>query len=1130
MLVSRKRNTFALIHTLSTELLVAIIEMTLDYEPEPKKVWFGHEALLLVCRYWNDVVTNTPSLWAYIRKTTGIPNARIVHALEKSKDHPLEIKKSWTPDRRDREGFFKAIVAHAYRWRNASLFLERSADSQRPITTLSAPLLESISLSIDPDIGWTHERPLNIFRGQPQIRLRELFLGGVPIPWSPTFLCNLKALGISDMKFLGPSFDQLFAILAACPGLESLAIQDVNIAGGTSAVSRNTVHMPALARLELGIRRETTSRILATIRAANCKFGSLKCVIQGDPLETLFTPAISHFFKPMGSAVDSVSFDCHSDCIFMTWRSSWHIDLMIGSISLAQGTLNWLRALLPPNSPAVPLDVTISTEDPHSVEDILATMANTEGVHRVAFKKGVSAATASLWLFATGSSVEGMTTRPFPDLEEIRFEESVDDNDWEHLIGMLRRRQGETDARAGVQPLKPVRRLRFGTRYVRKQNAAISNFRLIYWPNRLEEVRKLLGPEGELVWYGRTVTEDGALEGQPTAPFGANRNEITRFDLRDPTTITASSITTLTYMYPSTETPDDTNDTFAHLLHRLEVLMSQHTDDRELDRRTLLQCDEELGTLRAVQKQLERRVAFVCRKRNSFAPISTLPPELLVTIFAAALHNGGTVSQSNHGMLMLVCHYWNHLIDNTPSLWTKIQNHNWISTASLSRALEKSRESPLEITCNFTWAVEPTKENEFFSTILPHIHRWREALFWLSGESQALKLMPKLSAPLLESLSLTLDKYQGWAGDHPLDIFGDQPPPRLRELSLTVIPIPWNPKFMCNLVVLSIAQMQRLGPTLDQLLVILLACPSLEALSIRDVAFSDGVGSLSSATIHMSALYSLELQELPWDTTNRILAAIHAPNCQSGILNCYIHGHPLETLFTSDISHFFDHIRSGGNAGSLVCEFDRAIITWAGSWYISLSVENIRFAKDTLHWLSASPEPNSPAVPLHMMIYMTNPLLIDDNLEVMADMETLNKITFGADIPVTGALRLLATGNLAVGNACEPFPALKEISIDTSFDDDDWLYLLAMLQRRQGKIEGRAGVQKLKPLRKLGFGGGWFVGDDDRMIAEFRLVYWPNRLKEVRRLLGPDGELEWYGRTVTEDGVLEARAPPQHWT
>lgn len=517
MLVSRKRNTFSPIHTLPSELLVAIIATTLDYEPEPNKVWLDHEALLLVCHYWNYLVTNTPSLWAYIRKTAGIPNARIIHALKKSQDYPLDIRKSSTPDRRDREGFFKVIVPHARRWRNASLLLERSAGAQRPMTTLSAPLLESLALSIDRSIGWTHEKPLNIFGGQPQPRLRELFLGGIPIPWSPTFLCNLRALSISDINYIGPSFDQLFAILAACPGLESLAIRDVDITGGTSAVSRNTIHMPALTKLELGIQMKTASRVLAAIRAANCKSGSLKCIIQGHPLETFFTPAISHFFNHMGSDVESVSFDdCDSPCMFMTWRSSWLIDLKVGSISIAKDTLNWLRALPGPNSPVVPLDVTISTEDPQSVEDILTAMADTEGVHRVAFKKEASATSASLRLFATGSSVEGITNRPFPDLEEIRFEQPIEDNDWEHLIGMLRRRQAETDAEVGVRPLKPLRKLRFGARYVRDRNAAISNFRLLYWHNRLEEVRKLLGPEGELLWYGRTVTEHGDLERGPT--------------------------------------------------------------------------------------------------------------------------------------------------------------------------------------------------------------------------------------------------------------------------------------------------------------------------------------------------------------------------------------------------------------------------------------------------------------------------------------------------------------------------------------------------------------------------------------------------------------------------------------
>ncbi|KIO30031.1 hypothetical protein M407DRAFT_242377 [Tulasnella calospora MUT 4182] len=64
------------------------------------------------------------------------------------------------------------------------------------------------------------------------------------------------------------------------------------------------------------------------------------------------------------------------------------------------------------------------------------------------------------------------------------------------------------------------------------------------------------------------------------------------------------------------------------------------------------------------------------------------------------------------------------------------------------------------------------------------------------------------------------------------------------------------------------------------------------------------------------------------------------------------------------------------------------------------------------------------------------------------------------------------------------------------------------------------GDQHLKPLRKVVFGEVWPSYDQDKEITEFRSIHWPNRLEEVRRLLGPEGELIWYTRPVSEDGIL----------
>ncbi|KIO30063.1 hypothetical protein M407DRAFT_20919 [Tulasnella calospora MUT 4182] len=244
----------------------------------------SYSSVTIGTTWWN----NTPSLWMKIRKTAGIPNARVIHSLEKSKDYPLEImcdissRDMWESAQ---DAFLNTIFPHAHRWRKVSLHLGGDGQDLGPMATISTPLLESISLSTNHYSGWAQDWQLNIFGDRPPPRLRELFLAGIPVPWSSTFLCNLIVLGISQMEYLAPSLDQLLGVLSACPCLESLTVQNVTFAGGANAISLNAVHMAALGRLELeGMASETINLLLAAIHAPNCKFGALRCFVPGDPL------------------------------------------------------------------------------------------------------------------------------------------------------------------------------------------------------------------------------------------------------------------------------------------------------------------------------------------------------------------------------------------------------------------------------------------------------------------------------------------------------------------------------------------------------------------------------------------------------------------------------------------------------------------------------------------------------------------------------------------------------------------------------------------------------------------------------------------------------------------------------
>ncbi|KAG9020789.1 hypothetical protein FS837_007892 [Tulasnella sp. UAMH 9824] len=416
--------------------------------------------------------------------------------------------------------------------------------------------------------------------------------------------------------------------------------------------------------------------------------------------------------------------------------------------------------------------------------------------------------------------------------------------------------------------------------------------------------------------------------------------------------------------------------------------------------------------------------------------------------------------------------------------------------------------------------MERAEQNAFLDAILPHAHRWKAASLWLKGQPRDLEAVATLSAPLLQYFFLSIDEQGGWARDQPLDIFGGQRPPRLRELNLVNVPIPWSSTVFCQLASLSISRIFRLGPSVDQLLAVLSTCSSLESLYIREVTFPGGPGALSPNHPLMPVLKNLALCELSPVTSNRLLGAIRAPNCKSGELSCYINGDPLETLFTSDTSHFFDHMRSNVNAGSIACSLNRIMITWTGPWAINLKMEDTTFLRRTVNWLSTSTDPSSGPPTLDLSIYGMQPPMIEDTLAAVSEIESVRRISLGPDILVAGALALFATFSLAEGGARWPFPGLEELLIGVAMNDDEWERLLHALRTRQGELEGQADIQQPKPLRKLEFQMDWTIWTDN-MIDNFSSVYWPNYLGEIRRLLGPKGELIWYGRAVTLEGVME---------
>ncbi|KAJ7773892.1 hypothetical protein B0H16DRAFT_114131 [Mycena metata] len=105
------------------------------------------------------------------------------------------------------------------------------------------------------------------------------------------------------------------------------------------------------------------------------------------------------------------------------------------------------------------------------------------------------------------------------------------------------------------------------------------------------------------------------------------------------------------------------------------------------------------ATIDAQLAELSRQVALLKSERNSLAPISALPNELLVRILAA--FTAGTRnhmrSPSSLARLMLVCRHWSNIIGAFPSLWDEITVWSHTSMRSLAAQLLRSGGAPIKI-------------------------------------------------------------------------------------------------------------------------------------------------------------------------------------------------------------------------------------------------------------------------------------------------------------------------------------------------------------------------------------------------------------------------------------------------
>ncbi|KAI0284064.1 hypothetical protein BC826DRAFT_170983 [Russula brevipes] len=221
--------------------------------------------------------------------------------------------------------------------------------------------------------------------------------------------------------------------------------------------------------------------------------------------------------------------------------------------------------------------------------------------------------------------------------------------------------------------------------------------------------------------------------------------------------------------------------------------------------------------------------------RNTLAPVSVLPPEVLARIFHLLPPDSYSPETGRLEWIGVthVCRHWRQVALDDSSLWARIlcstANTTWIS-----ETLARARNAPLAIDLCGTWNA---KTLSMFAAHFAHTHEFR-----LHGTPRLfydIREIWSLEAPALEHFALGADA--DFPVTHLRAPFFNGMAPKLRTFSLNQICVPWSFIPRGQLSKLKITLFDNGGPLTDgpslgdskSLIDLLINCPMLEILVLE---------------------------------------------------------------------------------------------------------------------------------------------------------------------------------------------------------------------------------------------------------------------------------------------------------
>ena len=325
--------------------------------------------------------------------------------------------------------------------------------------------------------------------------------------------------------------------------------------------------------------------------------------------------------------------------------------------------------------------------------------------------------------------------------------------------------------------------------------------------------------------------------------------------------------------------------------------------------------------------------------RNTLVPISRLPPEILARVFRLlVLEEPSFSGRQNLGWIKVthVCQHWRQVSLNNSVLWATIPGIPK-STEWISEMLVRAKNAPLDIEFHAGARSSP----EALLMIPPHLSHTRQLHFYnLSTlHSDSIREIFSWEAPALEHFELTVAAYPPVVITFP-DLGGNMlfegHAPRLRELSLSRVVIPWSlvPRGQLTWLQVSCANEDVHSPgDLNQLVDLLVNCPSLENLVLHSCLPSQLTEFRHGRTIHLPHLSRLYL----YGSTSRIMNMLKMLKLPSSIrlhLDCISE----TTSIHNDSEGLLLRVISGHFQSPIPIEFKSLTVTTPAQRYTENSI------------------------------------------------------------------------------------------------------------------------------------------------------------------------------------------------